>query len=81
MPYGLAYGILGHMDKETQKITANLPAALLKSAMQSTGLGITETLRLGLEEIARKQAYQEFAKLRGKVKFIKTWQELKADRE
>ena len=70
-----------HMDKKTQKITANLPAALLKSAMKATGLGITETLRLGLEEIERKKAYREFAELRGKVKFLRTWQELKADRE
>ncbi len=69
------------MKDHMQKITANLPAALLKNAMKATGLGITETLKLGLEEIERKKAYLELANLRGKVKFTRTWQELKEDRE
>jgi hypothetical protein len=69
------------MDPDIQKVTANLPAALLKNAMAVTGLGITETLREGLKEIERKAAYREFATLRGKVKLAQTWEELKADRE
>jgi len=69
------------MKSDIQKITANLPASLLKSAMEITGMGITETLREGLEEIASKKAYREFAALRGKVKVAQAWEELKADRE
>jgi hypothetical protein len=69
------------MQSDIQKITANLPAKLLKSAMEITGLGITETLREGLKEIERKKACREFAALRGKVKVAQTWEELKADRE
>jgi hypothetical protein len=69
------------MQSDIQKITANLPAKLLKSAMEITGLGITETLRAGLEEIERKKAYREFAALRGKVKTQYTWQQIKEDRE
>lgn len=69
------------MKQDIQKITANLPAGLLKSAMEITGLGITETLREGLEEIERRKVGREFAALRGKVKVAQTWEELKADRE
>ncbi len=69
------------MQHDIQKITANLPADLLKKAMEITGLGITETLREGLKAIERRSAYQQMAGLRGKVKVAQTWEELKADRE
>lgn len=69
------------MKHDIQKITANLPASLLKKAMEITGLGITETLREGLEAIERKSVYRQLADLRGKVKVVQTWEELKADRE
>ena len=69
-----------HNHTETQKITANLPKATLKAAQEYTGLGITETLKIALEDLKRKKAYQDLLALRGKVKFGLTWQEMKEDR-
>jgi len=64
---------------ETQKITAHLPKALLKKARKATGAGITETLKEGLEILARMEAYEELRKMRGKVKFSINLEELRED--
>ena len=50
-----------------RRITANLPAKLLKDAMKSTEKGITETIVEGLELIRRRRAYQLVQALRGKI--------------
>lgn len=62
------YGILSHMS-EMRKITAFLPAELLAEAQAKTGVGVTETLRRGLEEMLRRDAYRQLRALRGKVNF------------
>ena len=75
------YGIIRHMEThtETQKVTVNLPKKDLRAAQDYTGLGITETLRLGIEELKRKKAYQDLLNLRGKIKFSLSLDELRYD--
>jgi hypothetical protein len=59
----------GVMELENQKITAHIPKHLLAEARKVTGLGITETLKSGLEKIVATKAYSKLAKLRGTYKF------------
>ena len=66
---------------ETRKITVEVPQALLEKAQQASGAGITETIRTGLQLLAASQAYESLRQLRGKVRFSRTWEELKEDRE
>jgi hypothetical protein len=66
---------------EMRKITAFLPAGLLKSAQAYTGAGVTETLRQALEALAYERFYQGMRELRGKVKFDISLEELREDRE
>lgn len=66
---------------ETRKITVEIPQALLEKAQQASGAGITQTVRTGLQLLAASQAYDRLLQLRGKVRFGRTWQELKEDRE
>ncbi len=57
------------MADTVKKITANLPAELLSRAQRTTGLGITETLVAGLEELERSRKRSALRQLRGRVKF------------
>lgn len=57
------------MREPVKKITANIPAELLKRAQESTGLGITETLVAGLQELERSRKRSALRMLRGKVRF------------
>jgi hypothetical protein len=57
------------MAEPIKKITANLPAKLLERAQQATGLGITETLVAGLEELERSRKRSALRALRGRVRF------------
>jgi len=65
----------------TRKITVEIPQDLLKKAQQASGSGITQTIRTGLQLLAASQAYDNLRQLRGKVRFSRTWEELKDDRE
>ncbi len=62
-----------------RKITLELPEDLLRKAQQSTGEGVTATVRRGLELLAASTAYTELRKLRGKVKFSIKLKELRND--
>ena len=73
-------GIDCHMEK-LRKITVQVSERDLASAQQLTGEGVTETVRAGLRKLAAIRAQQELLKLRGKVKFSMTVDELKYDRE
>jgi hypothetical protein len=53
----------------TKKVTANIPADLLERARKATGLGITETLVAGLEELERSRKRSALRTLRGKIRF------------
>lgn len=63
-----------------RKITVEIPAGLLEKAQRASGAGITETVRTGLQLVAATESYARLRRLRGKVRFSRTWTELKADR-
>ncbi len=65
---------------KTQKITAHLPAALLRRACAATGKGVTETLRLGLDLLAAARAQDELRGLRGKLRLGIEIETLRRDR-
>jgi hypothetical protein len=54
----------GHAIK---RVTVNLPAKLLTEAEAVSGRGITETIVLGLELLARRRAYAKALALKGKL--------------
>ncbi len=66
---------------DMRKITVLVPEDVLEVAQAYTGEGVTQTVTAGLKRLASIQAQQELLKLRGKVKFAMTWQEMKYDRE
>ena len=66
---------------EMKKITVEVPEDLLASAQDYTGEGVTETVRRALQKLTAIRAQQDARKLRGKVRFSMTWQDLKHDRE
>jgi hypothetical protein len=57
------------MGEAVKKITANIPAKLLEKAQETTGLGITETLVAGLEELERSRKRSLLRALRGRIQF------------
>ena len=63
-----------------RKITVEVPVELLKKAQQASGAGVTKTVRAGLQLVAASQTYARLRQLRGKVRFSRTLEELKADR-
>ena len=64
-----------------KKITVEVPVDDLAMAQELTGTGVTDTVRAALKKLAGIQAQHDFAKLRGKVKFSLTLDELRYDRE
>ena len=66
--------------KTARKITVEIPTELLKKAQRASGAGITQTVRTGLQLVAASETYARLRQLRGKVRFSRTWQELKDDR-
>ena len=63
-----------------RKITIEVPVELLQKAQQATGVGITQTIRTGLQLVAASQAYAQLRRARGTLRFSRTFEELKADR-
>lgn len=63
-----------------RKVTVELPADLLRRAQRSTGLGVTGTIRQGLELVAARRAYEGLRKLRGRVIFSVRLENLRKDR-
>jgi hypothetical protein len=63
-----------------KKITVHVPAALLEKAQRSTGQGITETIRRGLQLVAASDAYEKLRALRGKVSISVDVESLREDR-
>lgn len=68
------------MSPALKKVTIEVPEDLLEKAQQATGAGITQTIRTGLQLVAASRAYDQLLQLRGKVRFSRTWEELKDDR-
>jgi len=50
-----------------RKVTVHIPEDLLDRAQRSTGEGITQTVRRGLQLVAAGDAYRKLRALRGKV--------------
>ena len=65
---------------EVRKITVEVPEALLEDALASSGKGITQTVRRGLELVAVGRAYEELRRLRGKVRLGIELEALREDR-
>jgi len=63
------------------KTTVMLPEQLLKEAQLATGEGITQTLRMGLQLLAKKKVYDEMLKMRGTYSFSLDLDELREDRD
>jgi len=63
-----------------RKITVEVPEELLAEAQKASGEGITQTVRTGLQLVAASRTYARLRQLRGKVRFARSWEELKADR-
>lgn len=68
------------LHTETQKITAHLPVKLLHEAQEVTGKGLTETLKIALEQLSRTHAYESLRKMRGKIDFSIDVNELRKDK-
>lgn len=79
MTLARVYGNLLYMNK-IKKITAHVPAEVLRRARLATGKGITETVRQGLDLLAAAKAAQELRRLRGKVCLDLDLAELRRDR-
>ena len=62
-----------------RKLTILVPEDLLRRAQRATKGGATPTVRKGLELLAAHDAYEGLQKMRGKVKFGLTWQEMRGD--
>jgi hypothetical protein len=63
-----------------RKITVEIPAELLEKAQRASGSGVTQTVRTGLELLAASDVYDRLLQMRGKVRFGRTFEELKDDR-
>lgn len=50
-----------------KRVTVNLPAKLLAEAEEVSGRGITDTIVLGLELLARRRAYARAIAMKGKL--------------
>jgi hypothetical protein len=64
---------------ETQKVTVMLPRDLVEKAKRASGLGLTPVIRLGLEEVVRRKAYEVLRSRRGKEHFSISLEELRRD--
>ena len=66
---------------EVRKITVQVSERDLNLAQEFTGQGVTETVRAGLRKLASIQAQKRLLRLRGKVSFSMSLDELRYDRE
>lgn len=66
--------------RRARKITVEVPAELLDKAQRASGVGITQTVRAGLQLMAASEAYARLLQFRGKVRFSRSVAELKDDR-
>jgi hypothetical protein len=63
-----------------RKVTVHVSEKLLEQAQESTGAGISETIRRGLQLVAASASYRKLRKLRGKVKVSLDIDRLREDR-
>lgn len=76
------YTMLGHdITPDTKKITLMLPADLVQLAQKGRKESLTEIIREALTESVHRRAGEELLKLRGKVRFGLSHDDIKAMRE
>ena len=63
----------------SQKITVDVPPALLQQAQAATGEGVTATVREGLRLLAARQAQRDLTRYRGKVTYTIDIERLRED--
>jgi hypothetical protein len=66
--------------QRARKITIEISSELLDRAQRTSGKGITETVRTGLQLVAASETYTKLRGFRGKTRFTRTSAELKTDR-
>jgi hypothetical protein len=64
-----------------KKVTVEVPGDLLRKAQESTGEGVTATIRRGLELVAASRAQEKLRRMRGRVKLSLDLRTLRGDRE
>jgi hypothetical protein len=69
----------GIVPQEMRKVTVMLPKDLVDRATKVSGLGVTPTIRKGLEAVAASDAYKRILRRRGKVHFSIDVDELRRD--
>jgi len=62
-----------------KKITTNIPEDLIEKAQKVTGLGITKTIKMGLELLAKKEHYNRLKSLKGSYKSKFNFSNLRED--
>jgi hypothetical protein len=67
--------------RSARKVTVEVPTELLRKAQESSGEGVTATLRKGLELVAASRAQEGLRRLRGRVKLSIDLRALRADRK
>ena len=79
LSHGKPNGIDAGMSR-VRKITVQVPESLLEQAQKSSGQGITETVRRGLQLVAAGDTYRKLRELRGEVSLSIDIETLREDR-
>jgi hypothetical protein len=66
-------------QQQMRKVTVMLPKELVERATKATGVGLTPTIRKGLEAVAASDAYERILRRRGKVHLSIDVDELRRD--
>jgi hypothetical protein len=67
--------------QQMRKVTVMLPKDLVDRATKASGMGLTPTLRKGLESVIVAGAYRRIRERRGKVHLSINVDELREDRD
>ena len=68
-------------QQQMRKVTVMLPKDLVDRAIKASGMGLTPTIRKGLEAVAASDAYRRIRARRGKVHLSINVDELREDRD
>jgi len=66
-----------NLKQAYKKITLLVPTDLLEQALKTGGDNLTQTVRKGLKLIAARNAYSGIRKMKGKVKFSLSLDEMR----
>ncbi len=68
-------------QQQMRKVTVMLPKELVERATKASGVGVTPTIRKGLEAVIVAGAYRRIRERRGKVHLTINVDELREDRD